>query len=75
LLCLAFLPKLKETRVEERGPPLAEVFWRAVAVNPMRGIIHAIMHPHYEEWKKEVRSFFVGVKNKIIYKIRMWRNE
>lgn len=74
LACLVVLPKLRETRVEERGPPLAEVFWRTVAMNPVRGIVHAIIHPNYKEWEEGFLHFFRSIRDTIVYKIKMWRN-
>jgi len=72
--CLAILPKLKETRIEERGPPVAEIFWRTVAVRPVRGVVHAIIHPNYTEWDREFRGFLRNGWNTLKYKIKMRRN-
>lgn len=73
MLCLIVLPKLKEERIEERGPPLHEIFWRAISINPIRGLIHAIHHPRFSY--EEILQPFKNLRDKIKYKLKMIRGE
>ncbi|MBI5061585.1 MAG: MFS transporter [Candidatus Aenigmarchaeota archaeon] len=73
LASLALLPMCMECRVKEDKEPVSEIFWRVVAVRPVRGITHAIVHPDFEDWLEGFYGFFRAVKNKIVYRIRLWR--
>ncbi len=74
LASLVFVPFLRESRVKEDKEPMNEIFWRTVAVNPIRGIVHAVMHPDYNGWIDDASGFFRSIRNKLVYKIRIRRN-
>lgn len=64
---LLLLPKISEIRISQIAVPVRYVFWQAMAVEPFRGVNHAI---HYTfrypyEIEKEFKNEIQKVKNKI----------
>jgi MFS family permease len=72
-LCgLSLLPKVSEIRVSQLSVPVRYVFWQAVAVEPMKGVSHAV---HYTfHYPYSIESEFRREIQKIKYKIRMKRS-
>jgi len=73
LLCLLFLPMLKESRVKEEGAeePIMDIFWHAVAADPARRLTHLILYPTHIDWKREIPRAIRSAIKTIKYKIKL----
>ena len=69
---LSMLTKISEIHVSHTTVPVRYVFWQAVAVEPMRGLSHAI---HYTfRYPYEIEKEFKKEIQRIKYKLRMARS-
>jgi MFS family permease len=75
LSCLLFLPFLRETRVKETAEPMAEIFWRSVAVWPARGIIHVVIAPSHFDWRNAIPCALRDLRRRLVQRFRLWRSD